>query len=153
MYTHSYIQTNINKKTSKTCQINCQLRKYMIYILLVHTVNTFMCFVFGSTNNLVQIFGIWTVGCGIFFSIFEHRLHKILIRRAFFSPRQGYFKTVFFSEIYISRIFWLQSLGYIETPTTKIESILKNVRLTCKNPAFWKISELYRFVITCAVNF
>ena len=52
---------------------------------------------------------LWALGCSILFlSIFEHRRHKILIRRAFYSPRPGDFKTVFFSETYISRIFWLQ---------------------------------------------
>ena len=37
---------------------------------------------------------ICTLGCG-FFSISEHRLHKILILRAFYSPRPGNSKTVF----------------------------------------------------------
>ena len=45
-----------------------------------------------------------TLGCGVFFSIFEHRLHKIPFRWAFNSSRAGDFKTVFFF-FFLRRIF------------------------------------------------
>ena len=55
-----------------------------------------------------------------FFSIFEHRPHKILIQRAFYSPRLGDSKSlfIFFLRRIISRIIWFQSFG---SPVLKFE--------------------------------
>ena len=75
---------------SYTCPENTSTREE-VYICLVndhhHTVNVHCT--------------LCTLGCGIFFK-FSSTLHKILILRAFSSPRQGDFKTVFF---FLRRIF------------------------------------------------
>ena len=77
----------------------------------------------------------------------RHFFLKILILRAFYSIRQGITKLFFFSETYISRIFWLQSLGspvvkfknfffkysLVTVLKTRIKSLNTNIESFCKN--------------------
>ena len=75
-----------------------------------------------------------------FFSFFEHRLHKILIRRAFYSPGERIsFFSILFSGTYISRIFWLQRS---DSPVVKIFFRIQSCDVS--KDEYWNTELIYR---------
>ena len=115
-----------------------------------------------------------TLGCGIFFYFQAQASCKILIRRAFYSPRLGDFKTVFiffiwdvyfsniltskFEEYFSNIVVWRIKRRVIKNWTqisNQFWTISENIWLTCEKPCFLensRILQLFNY-LSCLQNF